>query len=147
MSGVSVDLSLPDPLTVRRWDSPAAAGPVVFSARDQYVEALWLPTLGPSSTGLLRRLGSMVMVPPHRFNVSLVALSEAVGLGCVAGSNSTLQRSLRRLVRFDLAQFDGDFEVLAMIPPLPDRLLRRLSMGVVHEHDRLMALAAAGRAA
>ena len=100
---------------------------------------LWLPVIGPSSTWLLRRLSGWSLASPDGLRVVLPELSESLGLGWSAGPNSSLQRSMRRLMMFGLSRWaDGAFEVATMVPAISDRQLSRLSSGLVRAHDRMI---------
>jgi hypothetical protein len=93
-----------------------------------YVELLWLPVIGPSTTWmLLRRLASWAETCPDGVAVQLEALADGLGIGSSIGSPSTVQRSLRRLVRFGLATWSDQSAVRVMVPPLSERQRRRLS--------------------
>ena len=129
------------PLIVER---PSA---LVFPVQHQYVEMLWLPVIGPSATWMLRRLGVWAMACPQGTPVALPELSEAIGLGGSSGSGSSVQRTMRRLVMFGLARWNGVLEVAVEVPTVPDRQLMRMSAGLVRAHDRMVAAASRNRAA
>ena len=73
--------------------------------------------------------------------VVLPELSESLGLGWSSGANSSLQRSMRRLMMFGLARWTDGFEVLTMVPALSERRLARMSPGLVRAHDRMLRVA------
>lgn len=134
----------PVEVPVRAWEVDED-GPV-FPVQHQYVEMVWLPVIGPSSTWLLRRLGGWALACPQGLTVVLPELSESLGLGWSSGASSSVQRSMRRLILFGLARWTDGFEVLTMIPAVSERRLARMSPGLVRAHDRLLD-AARGRAA
>ena len=99
---------------------------------------LWLPVIGPSTTWLLRRLSGWALACPEGLTVVLPELSESLGLGWSSGANSSLQRSMRRLIMFGLARWTDGFEVATMVPIVSDRQLARMSPGLVRAHDRMV---------
>ena len=121
--------------------------PVMFSVQHEYVEMMWLPVIGPSATWMLRRLGVWATVWPQGTPVFLPELSEALGLGGATGAGSSVQRTMRRLVMFGLARWNGAFEVATQVPVVPDRQLVRMSAGLVRAHDRMVVAARGNRAA
>lgn len=140
------DIVFPAEVTVRAWNVERAG--VTFPVQHQYVEMLWLPVIGPSSTWLLRRLSGWSLACPDGLRVVLPELSESLGLGWSAGPNSSLQRSMRRLMMFGLARWaDGRFEVATLVPAISERQLTRLSSGLVRAHDRMTERARAATAA
>ena len=68
MSGVD-GVVFPVELTVRAWSTDR--GVALFPVQHEYVEMLWLPVIGPSSTWLLRRLGSWALAFPDGVSVVL----------------------------------------------------------------------------
>ena len=123
MSAVD-DVVFPAEVTVKAWNMVRTG--VTFPVQHQYVEMLWLPVIGPSSTWLLRRLSGWSLACPDGLQVVLPELSESLGLGWSAGPNSSLQRSMRRLMMFGLAQWTADaFEMfmsrMFLAVPLIDR--------------------------
>jgi hypothetical protein len=126
----------PVEVTVRAWELDR--GGLVFPAQHQYVEMLWLPVIGPSSTWLLRRLSGWALACPEGLTVVLPELSESLGLGWSSGPNSSLQRSMRRLMMFGLACWGDSFEVATQVPAVSERQLARMSPGLVRAHDRMI---------
>ena len=132
----------PVEVTVRAW--AVERGVPVFPVQHQYVEMLWLPVIGPSTTWLLRRLSGWALASPDGFTVVLAELSESLGLGWSSGAGSSLQRSMRRLIMFGLARWNDDvFEVVVQVPAISDRQLGRMSSGLVRAHDRMIVEALA----
>lgn len=126
----------PVEVTVRAWEVERD-GPL-FPVQHQYVEMLWLPVIGPSSTWLLRRLSGWALACPEGLTVVLPELSESLGLGWSSGPNSSLQRSMRRLIMFGLARWGDSFEVVTQVPAVSERQLARMSPGLVRAHDRMI---------
>jgi len=126
----------PVEVTVRAWE--ADRGGPLFPVQHQYVEMLWLPVIGPSTTWLLRRLSGWALACPQGLIVVVPELSESLGLGWSSGANSSVQRSMRRSMMFGLARWTDGFEVLTMVPAVSERRLARMSPGLVRAHDRLL---------
>ena len=118
----------------------------MFPVQHQYVEMLWLRVIGPSAMWMLRRLGSWALACPEGLVLVLSELSESMGLGWSSGAGSSVQRTLRRLIRFGLARWTDALEVMTMVPAVSDRHLARMSSGLVRAHDRMM-ITTADRAA
>ena len=78
-----------------------------FGVDDAYVEAVWLPVLGPASFVVWRRLARDAVSMPG-FDTSLERLAAAAGLGSARGTQSGIARALRRLERFGLLRRAGD---------------------------------------
>ena len=104
MSGVD-GVVFPVELTVRAWSTDR--GVALFPVQHEYVEMLWLPVIGPSSTWLLRRLGSWALAFPDGVSVVLPELSESLGLGWTAGVHSSLQRSMVKSISSLISMFFG----------------------------------------
>ena len=81
------------------------AHPDGWSLDDPYVETFWLPTIGPTSTVLLRHVARTV---PSSAYIRFPArdLSQQLGLRNATGRNSPLVKTLRRLEYFELAVLD-----------------------------------------
>jgi hypothetical protein len=101
-----------------------------------YVERFWLPTLGPTSLLLLRRIAAELDHRPDGVELDLADTSQALGLGYRAGGSSPLARSFERLVQFDLATVTGDgaFAVRRNVPPVNRRHVQRLPDSLQGEH-------------
>lgn len=112
-----------------------------FGPQSTYVEFCWLPVLGPSATWAYRRLGAAVAGRPtgERLPVNLVDLARSIGLGENLGRNSTLGRTLDRLVQFGVAAWWGEdtLVVRRALAPLSARQLARLSHTPRVMHSRL----------
>jgi hypothetical protein len=91
-----------------------------------YVEDVWLPVVGPASYVAWRHLARLAIRSPRPI-ISLDALAAATGLGPPRGHQSPLNRTLRRLGRFDLAHVDDDHIVVrTALPFVTGRQLARL---------------------
>ena len=81
----------PTPLTreehpvPRHWPSAAWPDPIIdtlgHDPRSDYVERFWLPTLGPTSLLLLRRLASHLDREPEGCALDVADLSQSLGVG------------------------------------------------------------------
>lgn len=131
-------LQFPDTLQLTRWVDPRIEA-VGFPPHHVYVELLWLPIIGPSTTWIYRRLGELLVRRPGNAAITLTDLACAVGLGSAIGPSSTLQQSLRRLIRFGLARWNGLLAVRTMAPPISQRHLERLPAPLQAMHDSLLA--------
>ena len=132
------EIEFPAQIRVVCWDEPTFEA-IVFPVHHPYVESLWLPVIGPSATWMLRRLSAWATACPDGVDVALVELSGSLGLGWASGRTSSVQRTLRRLVMFGLAQWTGELAVRTIVPPLSPRQLTRLAPGLVRVHDRMVA--------
>ena len=118
-----------DRLTVRRWADPIVDS-VGHDARGWYVEAFWLPVVGPTSIALLRRLVDGLDRHEGGFDVDYVDLATSLGLGERPPSNNApLTRALRRLHSFRFVALDedsGTIDVRTRVPPVHSKHTRRL---------------------
>lgn len=134
------DFTFPAKFTVRAWRDELVEG-IGFAIHHPYIELMYLPILGPSSTLAYRRLGSLILNSAEDVEVELVELAVELGLGSSQRS-ATLQRALRRLVMFGLAHWHHNAATLAIriaAPPLPQRHLARLTDRLQHAHHALVA--------
>jgi hypothetical protein len=112
-----------------------------FGPDDAYIEAVWLPVLGPASFVLWRRLARDAVKTPG-FGTSLQRLAAAAGLGSARGTQSAIARALRRLERFGLVRCGDDNLVVVRcrLPFASSHQLERLdpSIRAIHAvfHDR-----------
>lgn len=112
-----------DRLTVHRWDDPHGN----HLPDSTYVEALWLPTIGPSTLVLYRRLTTWLHHSPvDAIDVDVAELGQLLGI-----KTERADASLHRLAMFGLARHlivDGrpGIEVRTLAPDLPARLAARL---------------------
>ena len=109
-----------------------------FDPRSVYVEAFWLPVLGPSTTWLLRRLVAGLDDAPEGYELPLSETARSLGLGDRGGRNSPFIRAIARTVQFELATPTGDrgLAVRRKVPPLNRRQLDRLPPAVQAGHRR-----------
>jgi hypothetical protein len=130
----------PDPIGVVPWIDRLVDA-VGFPPHHAYVELVWLPVLGPSSTWIYRRLAELVRRRPVGAEIHLAVLARAVGLGpAVVGHHSPVQLSLRRIVRFGLAESHGrHLAIRTTAPPLGQRQLAQLPDELQAVHRRLVA--------
>jgi hypothetical protein len=127
------------PTTFRasRWQDASADGADCFAATSPYVEALWLPVLGPSATWALRRLAAFLDSTDDCL-VNLDELGRSLGLGSRTGKHSAIAVALGRVVRFDIARWDGStLAVRRRLPPVPYHLRRKLPPYLNDLHDRM----------
>jgi hypothetical protein len=110
--------------------------------RSRYVEAFWLPTLGPTCVLLLRHLADRFDLEPDGFMLDTATTSGLLGLGVRESNNAPLKRALLRLVNFEFANHpDAEtFLVRRNLPPVPTRHIRRLPTSVRATYDNWIAL-------
>jgi hypothetical protein len=116
-----------DPLTVVTLADPLVEqmGHRVDSV---YVEAYWLPVIGPASVLAARRLAAWLEASPEgEVVVDLEELGRSLGLSGQVTRNAPVVRTLRRLADFGLASYGANRYALRLhVPPLPARYLARL---------------------
>ncbi|MSO37502.1 MAG: hypothetical protein EXQ69_04535 [Acidimicrobiia bacterium] len=122
-------------LVIHPWPDPII-DTLGHDPRSEYVERFWLPTLGPTSLLLIRRLAAGLSSHPEGMSVAVGELSQALGLGNREGASSPLLRSFERLTQFDLAcsTAPGKYAVRRSIPPVNLRHIRRLPDALQSEH-------------
>jgi hypothetical protein len=122
-------------VAVRPWPDPVI-DTLGHDPRSVYVERFWLPTLGPTTLLLLRRIASELDARPDGVELDLAATSQSLGLGYRVGASSPLARSFERLTQFDLAcaTSDAAFAVRRNVPPVNRRHVRRLPEALQDEH-------------
>lgn len=125
-------------LTLAPWTDPII-DTLGHDPRSEYVERFWLPTLGPTSVLLLRRLASVFERSPSdsTIEIELAELSQSLGLGAKVGSSSPLVRSFDRLTQFELACVTApdSFAVRRNLPPINRRHIHRLPESLQREHS------------
>lgn len=123
-------------LVISPWPDPII-DTLGHDPRSEYVERFWLPTLGPTTLLLLRRIATGLDGAPDGLEIEMLDLSQSLGLGARAGNSSPLVRSLHRLVQFDLAQSTdpGAFAVRRNVPPVSRRHVHRLPLSLQRDHD------------
>lgn len=132
------EIVFPESVVVRRLVDPVVDR-VGFGVTDPYVELVWLPVIGPSATWMLRRLDGWLPEPGSVVEFDLGELGAMLGLGPSVAAGSSVQRTMRRLVRFGLADWCGQLRVRGFVPPLPRRQLVRLPLWVQDAHAALVA--------
>ena len=109
-----------------------------FGPASSYVEFCWLPTLGPTTTWLYRRL-AMPLLVEDELEIDLVDLAVSLGLGEGLGRNAPLIKSLGRLVSFGAADWGGTrLLVRRALAPLTVMQAKRLSLSARQHHDELL---------
>jgi hypothetical protein len=122
-------------LAIRAWPDPVI-DTLGYDPRSLYVERFWLPTLGPTSLLLLRRIAAGLDAHPDGIELEIGELSQALGLGHREGNSSPVVRSLDRLMQFDLAcgMRETGFAVRRTVPPVNRRHVGRLPAPLQEEH-------------
>lgn len=107
-----------------------------YDPRSTYVEKFWLPFIGPSTILLLRRIVESLDSNPYGFDLELKELSTMLGLGQAIGRNSSIQKTLNRLLVFELARVmpSNALSVRIKMPPLPQRYVKRLPLPLQEQH-------------
>lgn len=126
---------MPATLAIRPWPDPVI-DTLGHDPRSVYVERFWLPTLGPTSLLLLRRIAAGFDEHPDGIELELGELSQALGVGRREGNSSPVVRSLDRLAQFDLAcgEREVGYAVRRSVPPVNRRHVGRLPMTLQDEH-------------
>lgn len=127
-------------LRVITWRDPLVDS-LGFDPRSAYVEHLWLPVIGPTSTWLLRRLTARLEQSESGLLIDLEDTARVLGLGARPGRHSPLARAVTRCVTFELARWQGTttLAVRRMLPPLARRHLVRLPSELQQLHDQWTA--------
>jgi hypothetical protein len=123
-------------LTIAPWPDPII-DTLGHDPRSEYVERFWLPTLGPTSLLLLRRLAGHLQREPEGCTLDVADLSQAMGLGAREGTSSPLYRSLDRLTQFELACSPASrtYAVRRTVPPVNRRHVARLPASLQRAHE------------
>jgi hypothetical protein len=103
-----------------------------------YAHAVWLPVLGPASFLVWQYLARTAIHEPRSLTTR-EHLSAAMGLGSPHGTQSAVNRALRRLERFELVRWagPGTLEVRCRLPDVPAHHLDRLHPDIQARHLRL----------
>lgn len=110
--------------------------------RSLYVEGVYLGLLGPTTTFLYRRLGTLAGAHPEGVSVDLIDLSVSLGLGERVGPASKLAHSIGRLVAFKAAEWqETELAVRRALPAVSDKAAARLSVSSLALHERLTGVA------
>jgi hypothetical protein len=128
---------LPATITLVAWDDPLVEAHG-FGPRSAYLETVWLPCLGPSSTWLYRKLAVLVELGLDGTEIDLADLALGIGLGEGTGRNSMISKALSRLVSFEAARWraDGSFAVRRALAPVTERRAARLPASVRRFHEQ-----------
>jgi hypothetical protein len=129
---------LSETIRIHPWTDPII-DTLGHDPRSLYAETFWLPTLGPSTLLLLRRLATCFDTHPDGVELGVAETSQSLGLGAREGRTSPLRRSLSRLAQFDLAcsdATDDEFAVRTHVPPINRRHIRRLPLHLQQAHER-----------
>lgn len=112
--------------------------------RSDYVEAFWLPVLGPSSILLLRLLAARLAAAPNGFTLDLVDTAHMLGIGHRTGRNSPMQRTLERCCAFGVTRLDHGHQLLVRetLPTLGGRQVARLPATLQKRHSAALRDAA-----
>ena len=125
--------NVPDVMTVTVDSSPhlKAHGHHLFSS---YAERFWLPTIGPSSFLLLRRLNHERMDQQRSFfTIERDYLARSVGLGA---GQTRIRQVLKRLAIFRLVDLDHlGFHFPTYLPALHRGQVARLHNMIAAEHQ------------
>ncbi len=123
-------------LTLTPWTDPII-DTLGHDPRSEYVERFWLPTLGPTTLLLLRRLATTFDRSPDAVTLDSTELAQSLGLGARDGASSPLLRSIDRLIQFDLALLmkPGHYAVRRNAPPVNRRHMHRLPLSLQREHE------------
>ncbi len=124
--------------------SDPSVDPIGHDPRSQYAESFWLPILGPSTLWLLRHLAGRFDLEPDGFVLDLLDTASALGIRSNGGRNNAFQRSIGRVVGFNMGRVvdDSTLEVRRVLPWLHGGQIGRLSPSAQQRHR----LAVAGRA-
>lgn len=128
---------LPSHMTALPWIDPEVERQG-FGPRSMYVEACWLPVLGPTATWVYRRLGSWVAANEDGTVIDLTDLSVSLGLGEGLGRTGLLGRSLTRLHQFGAIELGREhMAVRRALAPLSEHRARSLSYSAYQLHAHL----------
>lgn len=123
-------------LSIALWSDPII-DTLGHDPRSEYVERFWLPTLGPTTLLLLRRIATHFDTTDDDLTFDVAELSQSLGLGSREGTSSPLFRSLERLVQFDLAcnPTTRAYAVRRHVAPINRRHLHRLPPSLQRAHE------------
>ena len=113
---------------------PSTISSPSFPGDGPYTIEVWLGILGPTATLLYGRL-CRVLVTADLVVVEITELASALGVG-----ETALHRSIKRLVEFQLAEWNGDeLSVLTRIPVVSHRMLETLTSTARRFHAAALA--------
>ncbi len=139
MSTTSVTAPPLERLRVTAWEDPIIDR-LGHDPRSAYVERYWLGVLGPSTVWLLRHCAGELDRQPAGFDLDLLEVAGALGLGHKGGRNSPLARTIARACRFGAARAAGvdALEVRRRIAPLNQGQISRLPAGLQRSHQAFL---------
>lgn len=108
-----------------------------FAPLHPYVEICYLPVLGPTSTLIYRRLGTLITEHEDGLTIDTADLASSMGIREELTRNAPLARSLGRLSMFGAAEWRGDaYAVRRALGPVPERF--GLTGSSARAHRRLV---------
>jgi len=121
---------------VESWSDPVI-DQLGHDPRSAYVEAFWLPILGPSAVWLLRRLADGLDRNPEGFELDLIDTAQSLGVGMRGGRNAPLLRTFARCCRFGAARMHGPTSLMVRrrLAPLTRAQTERLPQSLQARHD------------
>jgi len=126
----------PPRLVIAAWEHPLLDR-LGHRPGSPYIEHVWLPILGPSTTWAYQHLARHATTHPGTA-IDTAELAAGLGLSPAAGPNSVLSRTLGRLVAFGAAQrHDDTLTVRRALPDIPARQLDRLPAPARLAHHHL----------
>lgn len=133
-----------DTVLVEPWVPGAAGGG--HDPRSAYVELFWLPTLGPSTTLLLRYLARALEGSPSGFVMDTQEAARSLGIGHRDGPRSPIRRSLERAQAFGMCRpiRPGVLAARTRLPDLSPRQVSRLPRSLATRHEALLYAAFPG---
>ncbi len=104
---------------------------------DAYPETFWLPVVGPASYLAWRLLARQVQQRPTAV-LSAAEIAGRLGLGSVGGTQSGLERTLRRMDRFAMIERPGPLVVSVQVRlgDVAPTWLARLDPALIDLHAR-----------
>ncbi len=111
-----------------------------FFGYDPYIEAFWLPAVGPTATWLINSLCLRALITSDTFSLSASELSTCVGTGMREGHSSPVHKQLTRLCQVGIFQEINASEYLVprTIAPFTSYHARKLTDSQRNEHDQWM---------
>lgn len=126
----------PPRLVITAWEHPLLDR-LGHRPGSPYIEHVWLPILGPSTTWAYQHLARHATTHPGTA-IDTAELAAGLGLSTATGPNSVLSRTLHRLVAFGAAQrHDDTLTVRRALPDIPARQLDRLPAPARLAHHHL----------
>ena len=120
-----------------------------FPISSDYVETFWLPQIGPSAVCLLRLIDRTTRHSPDRqIDLALTDLATMAGIPRTGSRNSTITRSIDRLVRFGAARWDNttqtELTVWSHLATVPARAQARWPAWLLEAHTHMLSQRRAG---